>query len=128
MSTLTLKTLIADCIRTAREQGWDGDAADFVFTREDLDSVVETLGKRPTREEWREAGVAGWIGAAHVSDEVSASASTFVLVDGEAYITDTTEEIEAAKAALRDAGYASADVWAGDPADESYKNGQILFA
>ncbi len=64
----TLKALIADCIRASREQGWEGDDSDFVFTREDLDFVAEALAECPTREEWREAGVTGWIGSAHVSE------------------------------------------------------------
>ncbi len=53
---------------------------------------------------------------------------TFVIIDDNVYPTDTIEQIEIAKAALLEADLTSADVWAGDPDDESHKNGQILFA
>ena len=50
--------------------------------------------------------------------------------DVDTYPTDTGAEIEAACAALRDAGLASAPVYAGDPdgAGDAYKNGNVLFA
>ncbi len=53
---------------------------------------------------------------------------TFVIIDDNVYPTDSGEQIDIAKMALLEAGMTSADVWAGDPDDESYKNGQILFA
>lgn len=54
--------------------------------------------------------------------------STFILIDDEAYETDTEEQIAAAKTAMREAGLTEAKVWAGDPESEHVLNGQILFA
>lgn len=49
------------------------------------------------------------------------------VVDRETYPIDTNGEIEAAKAAMREAGLVEADVFVGEGADEQ-KNGQKLFA
>jgi len=53
---------------------------------------------------------------------------TFIIIDEQVFATDTAEEIAAAKAALRDAGLASAPVYVGEPdgLGDSHKNGQIL--
>jgi hypothetical protein len=48
--------------------------------------------------------------------------------DCETYPTDTAEQIEAAKAALREHGLESRPVYTGDPDGESQRNGQILWA
>jgi|GEM_PF-6352429 len=49
--------------------------------------------------------------------------------DADVYPVDTLEEIEAAQAALRDAGLDAAPVYAGDPdCPDSYANGRVLFA
>ena len=52
---------------------------------------------------------------------------TFVIIDDNVFKTDTAEQIAIAKAALLEAGMTSVDVWAGDPDDDSHKNGQILY-
>ena len=53
---------------------------------------------------------------------------TFVLIDGQAYNTDTTAEIVEAAGILHDAGEDSADIWAGDPDGDHHKTGQMVFA
>ena len=57
-----IETLAAECVKMAREQGYDGDAYDL--TESDCDWIVEQLGRKPTREEWASAGY-GWVGNAH---------------------------------------------------------------
>jgi hypothetical protein len=50
-------------------------------------------------------------------------------IDPISYPTDTDEEISVARVALRDAGLAYEDVWAGDiGCPDSYKSGSKLFA
>lgn len=62
-----LRAALAGCIDAAREQGWWGEPTDYVYTGEDLDSVVEAVGRKPTVEEWASVGLC--VGAAHVSKE-----------------------------------------------------------
>ena len=56
--------------------------------------------------------------------------TTYIMIGDDAYVTDTDEQIEEARAAMRDAGLDSVAVYAGDPdgLDDSYKNGCVLFA
>lgn len=48
--------------------------------------------------------------------------------DCETYLTDSAEQIATAKAALREHGFESRPVYAGDPNGESQRNGQVLWA
>ncbi len=57
MAAGTVKNSLRACLESARAQGWDGVDGDYEYTREDLDSVVEDLGRRPTSAEWAEAGI-----------------------------------------------------------------------
>lgn len=59
-----LSAELAACIATAREQGWVGEDGDYEHTAEDLEYVTEVLGRKPTREEWRAAGL-HWVGSYH---------------------------------------------------------------
>lgn len=58
--------------------------------------------------------------------------TTFICIpngtETEIYLTDTDEEIAAAKDALADAELSQAPVFVGDPDGDHHKNGQILFA
>jgi hypothetical protein len=56
--------------------------------------------------------------------------TTYIVISEETYLTDTDEEIAAARQALRDAGLAEAEVFAGEPdgSGDSYRNGAKLFA
>lgn len=56
--------------------------------------------------------------------------STYIVIDEDIYTTNTADEIEEAKAALREAGAERAVVFAGEPdgAGDAYPNGQVLFA
>lgn len=62
----TLKELLDECRREAISFGLDPadpwDPAPF-----DLDYITAVLGYKPTREEWRAAGLR-WVGDAHVSE------------------------------------------------------------
>ena len=52
-----LRAEVADCVASAREQGYVGAAADYQMTEADLESITDALGYRPTRKEWAVAGV-----------------------------------------------------------------------
>lgn len=52
------------CEAAAREQGLQGS---FTPTELDLDSICQELGRKPTREEWLEAGLR-WIGDDHCGE------------------------------------------------------------
>lgn len=56
--------------------------------------------------------------------------ATYIMIGEEVFVTDSDEQIEAARAALREAGEDSAEVYAGEPdgTGDSYKNGCVLFA
>lgn len=53
----TLEGLLADCVASARASGFDGEAAEYVFTGADLLNVTSRFGRKPTLGEWREAGL-----------------------------------------------------------------------
>lgn len=76
MSTIqavTLSDLLTACRTGARTEGWDGNDAEYEYTREDMIWVVSQWGRSPTREEWRAAGLE-WVGDAHVSEAVEFTA------------------------------------------------------
>jgi hypothetical protein len=56
--------------------------------------------------------------------------ATFIVIDEQAFETNTEAEVQAAREALREAGIVYADEWAGVPDDtnDAYKNGNKLFA
>lgn len=66
-----IRRLLAGCVAEARkaagsrvdEIDWD----DYEYTAADLEYVTDTLGRKPAREEWAEAGCRG-VGSAHVAD------------------------------------------------------------
>jgi hypothetical protein len=62
----TLTAEIADCIAEARRNGYDGTDRDYQLTALDCDSITNTLGYKPTREEWADAGYR-FIGDKHVA-------------------------------------------------------------
>ncbi len=64
----TLRASLALCRSLAREQGWEGADAEYQYTAEDLHFVTDEIGRKPTREEWAEAGIR-WVGEDHVGDE-----------------------------------------------------------
>ena len=65
---MSLSSLLASCITEARAQGYTGPDAAYTFTAEDLRWVVEQFGRKPTREEWADVGLAH-VGDAHIADE-----------------------------------------------------------
>jgi hypothetical protein len=67
ISPARLRADLAEVVEFARAQGWEGEAEDYTYTPEDLDEITEALGCRPTREEWKAAGLKG-VEAAHVCD------------------------------------------------------------
>ena len=56
--------------------------------------------------------------------------ATYIMVDGEAYETNTDAQVQAARAALAEAGLVWAHEYAGVPdgQGDSYQNGNMLFA
>ena len=69
MNTKTeLKDLIDECFEESKKQGYDGEFCDFEFTEHDLDWIVEQFGRKPTFDEWWEAGfsesaIKAWLSA-----------------------------------------------------------------
>ncbi len=55
---------------------------------------------------------------------------SYILIDGEPHLTDTDDEVQAAREALRDAGVENAPLYHGDPdCPDSYRDSvQILWA
>lgn len=63
--------LLANCIVSARENGYEGDDEDYTYTTEDLDSIVVALDRKPYRDEWIAAGLPmarAHIGNRHIGD------------------------------------------------------------
>lgn len=48
----------------ARAQGWDGEDRDYEYTEADMDAVIDAIGYKPTREEWKEVGLS-YVGGKH---------------------------------------------------------------
>jgi len=99
----TIRTEIDACIAAAREQGYDGTDAEYEHTAEDLESVIEALGRKPTPAEWGAAGMP------HVGGDHCSAGGDFRVWDkdtGEAvgvyHCDDEQEAIGAASAEHRD--------------------------
>lgn len=60
----TLSSLIASCESEARANGFSGEG--WEPTAADLDWVTDQLGRKPSREEWSEAGYPA-VGGRHVA-------------------------------------------------------------
>lgn len=63
----SLSSLIAHCEEEWRKQGAEGD---IDLTADDCDWITDTLGRKPSREEWADAGLPH-VGSRHVADEAS---------------------------------------------------------
>lgn len=63
-STETLFSLIASCETEARANGFTGEG--WEPTDADLDWVTDQLGRKPSREEWADAGYPH-VGGRHVA-------------------------------------------------------------
>lgn len=50
-----LSEQIADCIRAAREQGWQGADAEYELTPADIESIEDVLGYRPDASDYQDA-------------------------------------------------------------------------
>lgn len=61
-----IHTEMAACIGAARAQGYDGTDAEYEYTMADLDYAVAAIGRKPTSEEWSDAGMSH-VGGAHRS-------------------------------------------------------------
>jgi hypothetical protein len=66
----TIQEALADCIAEARREGYLADDELYECIPADLESVEQELGRKPTREEWAEAGLPN-VGSAHVAAEES---------------------------------------------------------
>lgn len=66
-----LRAEIADCVGEARGHGYDGSDEAYELTTLDCECIVEafvdTFSRRPTRDEWRDAG-RGYVGSAHYDE------------------------------------------------------------
>lgn len=62
-----LADLIADCVASARAQGWEGDDGEYDLLPMDCEGIIEALGRRPTRAEWAAEGYP-CVGLAHCAD------------------------------------------------------------
>lgn len=63
-----IEDLMGQCVDAAVKAGWDGLGREpYAFTREDLDWIVAELGRKPSADEWEEAGM-GWVGGDHVAE------------------------------------------------------------
>ena len=65
MTTDKIKSLLAECEKLARIEGFEGE--DFQPTSADLVWVCDELGRKPTAEEWKAAGLA-WVGSNHIAE------------------------------------------------------------
>lgn len=75
--------LLSDCEGAARMQGWAGDG--YEHTAEDLEWVIEILGRKPTRDEWVDGGLPN-VGTEHVASvapPLSEVDRALMLVEGE---------------------------------------------
>lgn len=61
----TLAGLVAECIEAWRAQ--DAEVSASQLTQEDCDWICEQMGRKPTREEWADAGLPH-VGSAHVGE------------------------------------------------------------
>ena len=52
----TLQTEIADCLSSARAWAYEGVTEPYRLTALDRQSISQALGRRPSPEEWAEAG------------------------------------------------------------------------
>jgi hypothetical protein len=68
-----VRKLLAACVREAREQGYQGTAAEYEHTAADLDWITDILGERPDAAVWKDEGLA-WVGGAHTADRASTGA------------------------------------------------------
>ncbi|MBA3762231.1 MAG: hypothetical protein H0X04_02660 [Chthoniobacterales bacterium] len=55
------------CVASAREQGWTDQDGEYEYTAVDLEYVTDKLGRKPTRQEWADAGLR-YVGGAHCDD------------------------------------------------------------
>ena len=46
----------AKCLRAARAEGFDGLDSEFELTKYDIEYMLSALGRKPTSEEWADAG------------------------------------------------------------------------
>ncbi len=60
----TLAELLEDCYLEAQRQGYPGGRFDYEPSEADLDYVTDMLGRRPSRAEWRAAGL-HYVGGKH---------------------------------------------------------------
>ena len=65
MRTHLLRNLIEECRTEWRRQGSDETHGDL--SPADCDWIISQLGRKPTREEWRDAGFR-YVGSAHCAD------------------------------------------------------------
>jgi hypothetical protein len=49
----------AHCLRAARAEGFDGLDSEFELTKYDIEYMLNVLGRKPSREEWNDAGLPG---------------------------------------------------------------------
>ena len=61
-----IRTILAANVQVARAQGWQGEDDEYEQTAQDLEYVVRELGRKPTAEEWSDAGLSN-VGGAHVA-------------------------------------------------------------
>lgn len=68
-----LSNLLYECRAFSRENGWDGEDRDYIYTAEDLDYVTDQLSDygmpKPTEADWYEAGIHGVVGLDHCREE-----------------------------------------------------------
>ncbi len=62
-----LSDTLAACVAAAREQGWDGEDGEYEYTAVDLEYVIHSVGRKPSRQEWADAGLP-YAGGAHYDD------------------------------------------------------------
>lgn len=62
----TIRCLLADCEQVARSNGWK--TRDYYGFDADLEYVVSSLGRKPTRAEWAEAGL-HYVGSNFVAED-----------------------------------------------------------
>lgn len=67
MNIQAIKTQLAMCLDVAKDLGYEGEDSEYNYTSQDLDAIVEHLGAKPTREEWKQAGLK-YVGSNHCSE------------------------------------------------------------
>lgn len=60
-----IRAQLAECVAAARREGYTGTDVEYDVTRQDMESIIDHFGAKPTRQQWLDAGL-GWVGSAHV--------------------------------------------------------------